>query len=46
MKNKYLLYIGMLTMVTIILSTITLPFMISLDFEKIDLFSLNVSPSK
>lgn len=46
MKNKYLLYIGMLTMVTIILSTITLPFMILLDFEKIDLFSLNVSPSK
>ncbi|MEZ7742056.1 ABC transporter permease [Gemella sp. 20925_1_85] len=46
MKNKYLLYIGMLTMVTIILSTITLPFMISLDFEKIDLFSLNTPPSK
>lgn len=46
MKNKYLLYIGMLTMGTIILSTITLPFIFSLDFEKIDLFSLNASPSK
>ena len=46
MKNKYLLFIGMLTMGTIILSTITLPLVISLDFEKIDLFSLNTSPSR